>query len=201
MARCRNKKFLEFDKIYNETKIIRLEENYRSTQNILSVASSLISNNKTELGKKLKSSKDEGDLVKLNCYKNGKDEAIGISDDELEQNIKNQISLNNTAILVRAIFQTREFEERFLKVGIPYRIIGGTKFYERAEIKDCIAYLRVIFQDKDDLAFERVVNNPKRSIGESTIKQIHEYAKKNFISLEKSSKKLIEMNLIKPKPK
>ena len=194
------KNFLEFDKIYNETKIIRLEENYRSTQNILSVASSLISNNKNRLGKKLKSSKDEGDLVKLNCYKNGKDEAIGISD-ELEQNIKNQISLNNTAILVRAIFQTREFEERFLKVGIPYRIIGGTKFYERAEIKDCIAYLRVIFQDKDDLAFERVVNNPKRSIGESTIKQIHEYAKKNFISLEKSSKKLIEMNLIKPKTK
>jgi len=134
-------------------------------------------------------------LVKLNCFKNGKDEAIGISD-ELEQNFKNKVSFNNIAILVRAIFQTREFEERFLKVGIPYRIVGGIKFYERAEIKDCIAYLRIIFQEKDDLAFERVVNNPRRSIGESTIKQIHEYAKKNSISLEKSSKKLIELNLI-----
>ena len=194
------KNFLEFDKIYKETKVIRLEENYRSTQNILSVASSLISKNQNRVGKTLKSTKDEGELVKLNCFKNGKDEAIGISD-ELEQNLKNKISFNNTAILVRAIFQTREFEERFLKVGIPYRIIGGTKFYERAEIKDCIAYLRIIFQEKDDLAFERVVNNPKRSIGDSTIKQIHEYAKNNSMSLEKSSKKLIEMNVIKPKTK
>ena len=194
------KNFLEFDKIYKETKIIRLEENYRSTQNILSVASNLISNNQNRVSKTLKSTKSKGELVKLNCFKNGKDEAIGISD-ELEHNFKNKVSFNNIAILVRAIFQTREFEERFLKVGIPYRIVGGIKFYERAEIKDCIAYLRIIFQEKDDLAFERVVNNPKRSIGESTIKQIHEYAKKNSINLEKSSKKLIELNLIKPKTK
>ena len=194
------KNFLEFDKIYKNTKVIRLEENYRSTQNILSVASTLISNNQNRVGKTLRSTKDKGELVKLNCFKNGKDEAIGISD-ELEQNLKDKISYNNIAILVRAIFQTREFEERFLKIGIPYRIIGGTKFYERAEIKDCVAYLRLIFQEKDDLAFERVVNNPKRSIGESTIKLIHEYSKKNFISLEKSSKKLIELNMIKPKTK
>ena len=194
------KNFLEFDKIYKETKVIRLEENYRSSQNILSVASSLISNNQNRVGKTLRSTKDKGELVKLNCFKNGKDEAIGISD-ELENNFKNKISYNDTAILVRAIFQTREFEERFLKIGIPYRIIGGTKFYERAEIKDCVAYLRIIFQEKDDLAFERVVNNPKRSIGENTIRLIHEYYKKNSISLEKSSKKLIEMNLIKPKTK
>ena len=194
------KNFLEFDKIYKETKIIRLEENYRSTQNILSVASNLISNNQKRVGKTLKSTKSKGELVKLNCFKNGKDEAIGISD-ELEQNFKSKVSFNKIAILVRAIFQTREFEERFLKVGIPYRIVGGIKFYERSEIKDCIAYLRIIFQEKDDLAFERVVNNPKRSIGESTIKQIHEYAKKNSFSLEKSSKKLIELNLIKPKTK
>ena len=103
--------------------------------------------------------------------------------------------------MVRAIFQTREFEERFLKIGLPYRILGGTKFYERAEIKDCVAYLRLIHQDKDDLAFERIVNNPKRSIGESTIKQIHEYSKKNSICLETSSKEMIEQNLIKPKAK
>ena len=192
------KNFLDFDKIYKETKIIRLEENYRSTQNILSVAAALISNNQNRVGKTLKSTKNKGDLVKLNCFKNGKDEAIGISD-ELEQNLKNKVSFNKIAILVRAIFQTREFEERFLKIGIPYRIIGGIKFYERAEIKDCIAYLRIIFQEKDDLAFERIVNNPKRSIGDSTINQIHEYAKKNLLSLEKSAKKLIELNLIKPK--
>ena len=102
---------------------------------------------------------------------------------------------------MRAIFQTREFEERFLKIGLPYRIIGGTKFYERAEIKDCVAYLRLINQEKDDLAFDRIVNNPKRSIGETTIKQIHEYAKREHINLESASKKLIELNLIKPKTK
>ena len=194
------KNFLEFDKIYKNTKVIRLEENYRSTQNILNVASSLISNNQNRVGKTLKSTKDEGELIKLDCYKNGKEEAIGISD-KIEQNLKNKFSYNNVAILVRAIFQTREFEERFLKIGLPYRIIGGTKFYERAEIKDCIAYLRIVFQDKDDLAFERIVNNPKRAIGDSTIKQIHENSKKNIVCLEKSSKQLIEMNLIKPKTK
>jgi DNA helicase-2/ATP-dependent DNA helicase PcrA len=194
------KNFLEFDKIYKNTKVIRLEENYRSTQNILNVASSLISNNQNRVGKTLKSTKDEGELIKLSCYKNGKDEAIGISD-EIEQNLKKKFSYNNVAILVRAIFQTREFEERFLKIGLPYRIIGGTKFYERAEIKDCIAYLRIVFQDKDDLAFERIVNNPKRAIGDGTIKQIHENSKKNIVCLEKSSKQLIEMNLIKTKTK
>ena len=194
------KNFLEFDKIYKNTKVIRLEENYRSTQNILNVASTLISNNQNRVGKTLKSTKDEGELIKLNCFKNGKEEAIGVSD-EIEQNIKNKFSYNNVAILVRAIFQTREFEERFLKIGLPYRILGGTKFYERAEIKDCIAYLRIVFQDKDDLAFERIVNNPKRAIGDSTIKQIHENSKKNLVCLEKSSKQLIEMNLIKPKTK
>ena len=194
------KNFLEFDKVYENTKVIRLEENYRSTQNILNVASSLISNNQSRVGKNLKSTNDEGELIKLNCFKSGKEEAIGISD-EIEQNLKKKFSYNNISILVRAIFQTREFEERFLKIGLPYRIIGGTKFYERAEIKDCIAYLRIVFQDKDDLAFERIVNNPKRAIGDSTIKQIHENSKKNIICLEKSSKQLIEMNLIKPKTK
>ncbi len=193
------KNFLEFDKIYENTKVIRLEENYRSSKNILSVASSLISNNQNRVGKTLKSKMDEGDLIKLNCYKNGKDEATGVSD-EVEQ-IKNKYSLNNIAILVRAIFQTREFEERFLKIGMPYRILGGIKFYERAEIKDCVAYLRLIYQEKDDLAFERIVNNPKRSIGESTIKTIYEFSKKNKISLEISSRKMITENLIKPKAK
>ena len=194
------KNFLDFDKIYKNTKIIRLEENYRSSQNILSVASSLIANNQKRVGKTLKTTLAEGDLVKLSCFRNGKDEAIGLSD-EIEKNLRNKFSLNNITILVRAIFQTREFEERFLKIGLPYRIIGGIKFYERAEVKDCIAYLRLIYQNKDDLAFERIINNPKRSIGESTVKQIHEFSKKNSLGLESSSKKLIELNLIKPKAK
>ncbi|MDC0539204.1 UvrD-helicase domain-containing protein [Candidatus Pelagibacter sp.] len=194
------KNFLEFDQVYKNSKVIRLEENYRSSQNILSVASNLIANNQNRVGKTLKTTMEEGDLVKLNCFKNGKDEAIGVSD-EIEKKLKKKYSFNNIAILVRAIFQTREFEERFLKIGLPYRILGGTKFYERAEIKDCVAYLRLIHQPKDDLAFGRIVNNPKRAIGESTIKLIHEFSKTNAVSLEIASKKLIEENLIKPKTK
>ena len=194
------KNFLEFDQVYKNTKVIRLEQNYRSSQNILSVASNLIANNQNRVGKTLISEMEEGDLVKLNCFKNGKDEAIGISD-EIEKKLKKIYSFNEIAILVRAIFQTREFEERFLKIGKPYRILGGTKFYERAEIKDCVAYLRLIHQEKDDLAFERIVNNPKRSIGDTTLKTVHEFGKKNNLSLESAAKKMIDQNLIKPKTK
>ncbi len=193
------KNFLEFDKIYENTKIIRLEKNYRSTQNILNVASKLIENNQNRVGKNLFSNQDEGELISLNCFRNAKDEAIDIGS-EIEF-LKKKYSLNEMAILVRAIFQTREFEERFLKVGIPYRIIGGTKFYERAEIKDCVAYLRSVYQPLDDLSFERIINVPKRSIGDTTIKLINEYAKKACLSLESSSRKLIEENKIKPKTK
>ena len=194
------KNFLEFDQVYENTKVIRLEQNYRSSQNILSVASNLIANNQNRVGKTLTTTMEEGDLVQLNCFKNGKDEAIGVSD-EIEKKIKKKFSYNNVAILVRAIFQTREFEERFLKIGMPYRILGGTKFYERAEIKDCVAYLRLIHQEKDDLAFERIVNNPKRAIGDSTLKNIHEFAKENNLNLERASVKMLEQNLIKPKAK
>ncbi|MDC3175504.1 UvrD-helicase domain-containing protein [Candidatus Pelagibacter sp.] len=194
------KNFLEFDKVYENTKVIRLEQNYRSSQNILSVASNLISNNQNRVGKTLTTTMEDGDLVKLYCFKNGKDEAVGVSD-EIEKNIKKKFSYNNVAILVRAIFQTREFEERFLKIGMPYRILGGTKFYERAEIKDCVAYLRLIHQEKDDLAFERIVNNPKRAIGDSTLKNIHEFSKEQHLNLERASIKMLEQNLIKPKAK
>ena len=193
------KNFLEFDKIYENTKIIRLEKNYRSTQNILSVASKLISHNENRVGKNLYTNGEEGELVSLNCYRNGKDEAVGVGD-QIED-VKEKVSYNNIAILVRAIFQTREFEERFLKIGIPYRIIGGTKFYERAEIKDCVAYLRVIYQKKDDLSFERILNVPKRSIGDTTLKLINETAKKNITNLEDASRFLLENNKIKPKTK
>ncbi len=193
------KNFLEFDKTYENTKIIRLEKNYRSTQNILSVASKLIENNQNRVGKTLYTNQEEGELVTLDCFRNVKDEAVEVSS-SIEKFKKNN-SLNEIAILVRAIFQTREFEERFLKVGIPYRIIGGIKFYERAEIKDCVAYLRCIHQPMDDLSFERIINVPKRSVGDTTIKNISEYAKKNSCSLEIASRKLIDENKIKPKTK
>ena len=193
------KNFLEFDKYYENTKIIRLEKNYRSTQNILNTASFLIENNKNRVGKKIYTDGEKGDLINLSCYKSGKDEAINVGD-KIEK-LKNDFGFNNMAILVRAIFQTREFEERFLKIGIPYRIIGGIKFYERAEIKDCLSYLRIVNQHKDDLAFERIVNVPKRSIGDTTINTISNYAKSNKISLLESSKKLLELNKIKPKTK
>ena len=196
-AEIRN--FLEFDKHYENTKIIRLEKNYRSTQNILSAASQLIKNNDNRVGKTLYTNGEEGDLVNLNCYRSGKDEAINVGD-QIEKH-KKIFGYNNIAILVRAIFQTREFEERFLKIGIPYRIIGGTKFYERAEIKDCLAYLRIVFQTRDDLAFERIINVPKRSIGETTIKQISEFCKTEKTYFYDASKKLIELNKIKPKTK
>ena len=194
------KNFLNFDQIYKNSKKIKLEQNYRSTQNILSTASVLISKNQDRLGKNLWTDGEEGELVKLSCYKNGKDEAINISD-IIEKKLKKKFSYNNIAILVRAIFQTREFEERFLKIGIGYRIVGGTKFYERVEIKDLVAYLRIIFQKKDDLAFERIVNTPKRSVGDTTIRQISEYARKHKLCLEDASLKMIEINEIKPKAK
>jgi len=192
------KNFLDFSKIYKNTKIIKLEQNYRSTQNILSAASGLISNNNDRMGKKLWTDSKDGELVKLTCYKNGKEEATGISD-IIETKLKKKYSLNNISILVRAIFQTREFEERFLKIGMGYRVIGGTKFYERAEIKDSVAFLRIVNQKNDDLAFERIINVPKRSVGDSTLKQIHEWGRKNKNSLEDSAVELLQLDKIKPK--
>ena len=192
------KNFLGFDKVYAECKIFRLEQNYRSTKNILDAASFLISHNKDRLGKKLWSDNEKGQPVKLNCYKSGKEEAEGISD-IIEEEVKKKESLNDTSILVRAIYQTREFEERFLKTGINYRIIGGTKFYERAEVKDAVCYLRVINQKFDDLAFERILNTPRRGLGEATIKQLHNFSSKNKTCLEDSAQKLLSLNEFKPK--
>ena len=194
------KNFLGFDKVYPNCKIFRLEQNYRSTKNILDIASHLIAHNKDRLGKKLWSEGKRGDRVRLNCYKNGKEEARGVSN-ILEDFNKNKNSLNDVAILVRAIYQTREFEERFLKVGINYRIIGGIKFYERAEVKDAICYLRIINQKYDDLAFERIVNTPRRGLGDTTIKQLHEFSSKNKICLEDSARQLLQNNEFKPKIK
>ena len=194
------KNFLNFNKTYKNTKIIKLEQNYRSTQNILSAASGLIAKNNDRLGKKLWTDGKVGELIKLTCYKNGREEATGISN-IIEQKLKKKYSLNSISILVRAIFQTREFEERFLKIGMGYRVIGGTKFYERAEIKDSVAFLRIVNQKNDDLAFERIINVPKRSVGDSTIKQLYDWARKNKKSLEDSAVELLQLNKIKPKAK
>ena len=194
------KNFLTFDKIYENCKIFKLEQNYRSTKNILETASSLISNNANRVGKKLWSSSAQGELVKLNCYRTGKEEAQAISD-IIESKIKKKFSLNNVSILVRAIYQTREFEERFLQVGIGYRVLGGIKFYERSEIKDAISYLRIINQKYDDLAFERSVSNPKRGVGESTINLIYNYGKNHNLCMEDSVLKLLEKGEFKPKIK
>ena len=194
------KNFLTFDQIYKDCKVFKLEQNYRSTKNILETASALISNNSNRDEKKLWSSADQGELVKLNCYKTGKDEAQGIGD-IIEHNLKKKYSLNDVSILVRAIYQTREFEERFLQVGIGYRVLGGIKFYERAEIKDAVAYLRIINQKFDDLALERVIGSPRRGIGESTLNQIYLFGNKNKLCLEDSIIKILEKGDFKPKIK
>jgi DNA helicase II / ATP-dependent DNA helicase PcrA len=194
------KNFLTFDQIYKNCKVFKLEQNYRSTKNILETASTLISNNSNRVGKKLWSSANQGELVKLNCYRTGKEEAQGISD-IIENNLKKKYSLNDVSILVRAIYQTREFEERFLQVGIGYRVLGGIKFYERAEIKDAVSYLRIINQKYDDLALERVIGAPKKGVGESTLNQIYQFGKNNNLSLEDSIIKLLEKGEFKPKIK
>ena len=180
------KNILNFDKIHAQTKVIKLEQNYRSTQNILDTASSLISNNEDRLGKKLWSENSNGELIEVNCYNNGYDEAVRVAD-EIEKNLSKEYSLNQISILVRASFQTREFEDRFIKINLPYRVIGGLKFYDRAEIKDAICYLRIVYQENDDLAFERIINTPKRAIGDATLKEIHKIAKEKDINLEQAS--------------
>jgi DNA helicase-2/ATP-dependent DNA helicase PcrA len=194
------KNFLTFDKIYKNCKIFKLEQNYRSTKNILETASTLISHNNGRVEKKLWSSAQQGEKVKLNCYQTGREEAEAVSN-IAENKLKNKYSLNEVAILVRAIYQTREFEERFLKVGLGYRVLGGTKFYERAEVKDAVAYLRIINQKYDDLALERVIGSPRRGIGESTLNQLYNFGSKKKLCLEDSIKKNLETNSLKPKMK
>ena len=192
------KNILNFKKEYKDTQSIKLEQNYRSTKNILNTASSLIANNEDRLDKNIWSDLGDGEKVKVKSYFDGRNEATGISD-IIEQNLSKKYSLNNISILVRAAFQTREFEERFIKIGLPYRIIGGLKFYERSEIKDALSYLRLINQTNDDLSFERIVNKPKRSIGDSSLKKIHDYARIKDLSLFDASQEILKENILKPK--
>ena len=192
------KNILEFKNNYQNTQTIKLEQNYRSTENILNSATSLISNNEDRLEKNIWSELGDGEKVKIKSYFDGISEATGISD-IIEQNLSKKFKLNKISILVRAAFQTRQFEERFIKIGLPYRIIGGLKFYERSEIKDALGYLRLINQSSDDISFERIINNPKRSIGDSSIKKIHDFAREKDLSLFDASQEILKENILKPK--
>jgi DNA helicase II / ATP-dependent DNA helicase PcrA len=167
---------LRFEKDFPGAKIIRLEQNYRSTSHILGAADGLIAHNAGRLGKTLWTNAGEGDKVRVIGVWDGPEEARRVGE-EAESRMRSGGSLDDVAILVRAQFQTREFEERFIAIGLPYQIIGGFRFYERAEIRDAIAYLRLVSQPADDLAFERIVNQPKRGLGDKAVATIHRHAR------------------------
>ena len=182
---------LNFERDFRGAKIIRLEKNYRSTKNILGAARSLISNNKDRLGKELSSYKeDDGDKVKINSVWSADDEARLVSD-EIDKIISKKENLNNTAVLVRASFQMREFEDRFIINSIPYRVVGGPRFYERQEIRDVIAYLQLVANPNHDLKFERIINTPRRGLGDTTLRKINDAARRDDISLYDISKKIV----------
>ena len=167
---------LRFEKDFPGAKVIKLEQNYRSTPQILAAASGLIDSNSDRLGKTLWTEIDAGDKVAVLGVWDGPEEARRVGD-EIESLQHRGVSLDDVAILVRAQFQTREFEDRFISIGMPYKIIGGFRFYERAEIRDALAYLRIINQPADDLAFERIVNTPKRGLGDKSVEKIHRLAR------------------------
>jgi DNA helicase-2/ATP-dependent DNA helicase PcrA len=167
---------LRFEKDFPGAKIVRLEQNYRSTSHILAAADGLIAHNSGRLGKTLWTEAGDGQKVRVIGVWDGPEEARRVGEDA-EGTMRGGGSLDDIGILVRAQFQTREFEERFIAIGLPYQIIGGFRFYERAEIRDAIAYLRLIVQPADDLAFERIVNQPKRGLGDKAIATIHRHAR------------------------
>jgi DNA helicase-2/ATP-dependent DNA helicase PcrA len=167
---------LRFEKDFPGAKIVRLEQNYRSTSHILAAADGLIAHNAGRLGKTLWTDAGDGEKVRVIGVWDGPEEARRVGE-EAESRMRRGRSLDDIAILVRAQFQTREFEERFIAIGLPYQIIGGFRFYERAEIRDAVAYLRLVSQPADDLAFERIVNTPKRGLGDKAVAAIHRHAR------------------------
>ena len=181
---------LNFNKNFSNVKIIRLEQNYRSTKNILSCASKLISKNKGRYGKELWSKNEIGEKIQINGFWETKEESIYVSD-KIEDLLKNNIKLNEISILFRVAAHTRSFEDRLINLGIPYKIIGGQRFYERKEIKDIIAYLRLINNLSDDLAFERIINVPRRGVGKTTVSKISSYARNNNTSMFEATKQII----------
>jgi DNA helicase-2/ATP-dependent DNA helicase PcrA len=189
---------LKFEVDYPGAKIIRLERNYRSTKPILAAASGVIANNKGRLGKTLWTDEAEGALVRIKSIWDDTEEARFIGE-EIESYQRNGVPLKEMAVLVRAGFQTRAFEERFMTLAIPYKVVGGLRFYERMEIRDAIAYLRIIAQKHDDLALERIINTPKRGIGKVTMEQLHVEARRMNGSLTQAAGRLLETGELKGK--
>lgn len=190
---------LRFERDFPGAKVIRLERNYRSTPNILAAASGLIASNQGRLGKTLwTEGEDQGERVEVRGYWDAEEEARGVAA-QAENLHRGGTPFVQMAVLVRASFQMREFEDRFLALGVPYRVIGGPRFYERQEIRDALAYLRVIAQPDDDLAFERIVNKPKRGLGNAAIQALHNYARAQSIPMVTSATELIASDEITPK--
>uniref|UniRef100_UPI0035CC9385 ATP-dependent helicase n=1 Tax=uncultured Sphingomonas sp. TaxID=158754 RepID=UPI0035CC9385 len=182
---------LKFEKDFPGAKIIRLEQNYRSTPHILAAASGVIANNSGRLGKQLWTELDAGEKVKVLGVWDGPEEARRVGE-EIDTCQRAGKSLDEIAILVRAQHQTREFEDRFIATGINYRIVGGFRFYERAEIRDALAYLRVVAQPADDLAFDRIVNVPKRGLGDKAVAKIHQLARAQNAPLVTAAARLLD---------
>ncbi|AMN52598.1 MULTISPECIES: ATP-dependent helicase [Stappiaceae] len=193
---------LRFEHDFKGATVIRLERNYRSTSHILAAASHLIAFNEGRLGKTLFTDFEEPDhdLVSVASVWDSEEEARTIGD-EIETLQSRGHSLNEMAVLVRASFQMREFEDRFVTLGLNYRVIGGPRFYERMEIRDAMAYFRCVAQPADDLAFERIVNTPKRGLGDATLKLVHGVARAERIPLMQAASQLIDTEELKPKPR
>ena len=189
---------LRFEHDFPGAKVIRLERNYRSTGHILAAASHLIAHNEGRLGKTLRTEDVDGEKVTVTGAWDSEEEARAIGE-EIEELQRKKENLNEIAILVRASFQMREFEDRFVTLGLPYRVIGGPRFYERAEIRDALAYLRVVNSPADDLAFERIVNVPKRGLGDATVQMLHDHARKRRIPLHEAARAVVETDELKPK--
>src|SRR5687767_1705025 len=189
---------LRFEKDFPGAKVIRLERNYRSTGHILGAASHLIAHNEGRLGKTLRTEDEPGEKVAVTGAWDSEEEARAIGE-EIEELQRAGHSLEEMAILVRASFQMREFEDRFVTLGLPYRVIGGPRFYERAEIRDALAYLRTINSPADDLAFERIVNVPKRGLGDATVQMLHDHARKRRMPLFEAARAVVETDELKPK--
>jgi DNA helicase II / ATP-dependent DNA helicase PcrA len=171
--------------------VIRLERNYRSGGHILAVAAGLIAHNQGRLGKTLFTDAPAGDKPIVTGVWDSQEEARVVGD-ALEAAQRQGLSLDDAAILVRTSAQMREFEERFIAMGLPYKVIGGPRFYERAEIRDALAYLRCVAQPDDDLAFERIYNQPRRGLGEATLAILHEFGRRAGVSLMRAAAMLIE---------
>ncbi len=191
---------LKFEKDFPGAKVIRLEQNYRSTGHILGAASGLIEHNEGRLGKTLYSNSGQGSKVVVQGVWDDEQEARLVGED-IEQLQRSGFNLNDIAVLVRASFQMRAFEDRFMTLGLNYRVIGGPRFYERQEIKDAIAYLDVVVNNSNDLKFERIVNVPKRGLGDATLKVIHTHARARSIPLIQATRELIQTEELKPRPR